>query len=41
MAGRNKAKLEEIKQELAKYDPSIEVRHPGTGCGGGDVLKYL
>jgi hypothetical protein len=25
MAGRNKAKLEEIKQELAKYDPSIEV----------------
>jgi hypothetical protein len=26
MAGRNKAKLEEVKQELTKIDPACEVR---------------
>lgn len=35
MAGRNKAKLEEIKQQLAQYDPDIQVCCcRGWGVGG-------
>lgn len=33
MAGRNKAKLEEIKQQLSQYDPDIQV----CCCGGWGV----
>lgn len=32
MAGRNKAKLEEIKQELSKIDPSIIEVCDGCVC---------
>jgi short subunit dehydrogenase-like uncharacterized protein len=33
MAGRNKAKLEEIRQELAKQNPAVEVSHAAACLG--------